>query len=161
MTTLDHDNIFGEDETHGVIMVSIEAKQKTAEQKILKCIIRTRKVWGMQMCKKNLKSESQADERVALVGRIDKPFPEGVDGRIKMLKEQRPEFSDVKFHADYENHEEIVEKLINFERQLIKQNYTSNYKFGILYMDKGQKDDDEFFNNGTTANTVLFQTIIS
>lgn len=90
---------------------------------------------------------------MALLGRVDRPFPDSSDARMKGLKVW-PEGAEVKmqhlkeevlnFNTHSQRVEELKSELLSFEaKQLI-----THYKFGILLMRKGQKDENEFFNNG-------------
>jgi hypothetical protein len=54
-----------------------------------------------------------------------------------------PEISQVKFHTikKKEYHDEIVKSLHTYEKNSI----CKNYKFGVLYVADGQKEEDQFF----------------
>lgn len=48
--------------------------------------------------------------------------------------------------------EDMVSMLLSYE----KKSQSKNYKFGVLYVKEGQKDENMWFNNSKNKNVVFF-----
>ena len=64
---------------------------------------------------------------------------------LKALLNVRPRFANVKLARV--SQAELCQELVRFEEQLI----TQSYKFGVLYVKHGQRDENEMFRNTETS----------
>eukprot|EP01114_Cavostelium_apophysatum_P014803 TRINITY_DN3923_c0_g1_i2.p1 TRINITY_DN3923_c0_g1~~TRINITY_DN3923_c0_g1_i2.p1 ORF type:complete len:650 (+),score=151.74 TRINITY_DN3923_c0_g1_i2:227-2176(+) len=127
LSTIEHDNFIGISEASDTMVVSIE--RGTENHRYLRCIIRNK----------------SGDQRLVITPKKDQTtMPDSADGRLKLLRIAAPKTADFRFSQVKEaQHAEIVEKLLYYEQnQLIK-----NYKFGIMYVGAGQKEENEYFSN--------------
>eukprot|EP01119_Soliformovum_irregulare_P010584 TRINITY_DN2615_c0_g1_i1.p1 TRINITY_DN2615_c0_g1~~TRINITY_DN2615_c0_g1_i1.p1 ORF type:complete len:634 (-),score=168.62 TRINITY_DN2615_c0_g1_i1:238-2139(-) len=128
------EHFVGEDKVLGPIVLTLECRDKTdLDQKILKGMIRSKK-W---------------DRRIAIVGQSGKSFPDSLDAKIRTIRDVVPEMGQIKWtHVKEESRlEELAAMLANFENQQIQR----GYKFGVLFMKSGQKEENQFFNNVETT----------
>ena len=49
----------------------------------------------------------------------------------------------------------MVSMLLSYE----KKSQSKNYKFGVLYVKEGQKDENMWFNNSKNKNVVFFLSV--
>jgi hypothetical protein len=59
------------------------------------------------------------------------------------LKNTVTEISHLKFKTIKTHKDDMVSMLLSYE----KKSQSKNYKFGVLYVKEGQKDENEWFNN--------------
>eukprot|EP01117_Protostelium_nocturnum_P009158 TRINITY_DN327_c0_g1_i1.p1 TRINITY_DN327_c0_g1~~TRINITY_DN327_c0_g1_i1.p1 ORF type:complete len:652 (+),score=199.04 TRINITY_DN327_c0_g1_i1:107-2062(+) len=125
----EHYNFVGQDEILGPVVISIEGVSAAGDNKNLRVILRTKK----------------GDERLVVPRPFNQNFPDNPDVLMKMLKGLNASISGIRFCrvTDAKQHSDLVVSLLSYEKQLIQK----GYKFGVLYVANGQKDENQMFNN--------------
>ncbi|PRP85752.1 GTPase-activating Rap/Ran-GAP domain-like protein 3 [Planoprotostelium fungivorum] len=126
-SSAEHHNFVGDDDILGPIVVSIQSNTALPpDQKNYNVIVRTKK----------------GDERL-VVPRL--PTLDSPEACIKYLRNNTNSLQTVRFSRVVEPkaHQDLVNSLLSYEKQLIQK----NYKFGVLYVRDGQKEENEYFNN--------------